>query len=116
MERTGNEILTFRVDNLEKIVERMSTAVESIDESLKTLTRLDLKHEETNAAVGRCFNSIKSVVDNQTKVNDDIEARVRVINDEMPTLKMARNWIVGGVVGVVAIVGAAMVALVVIVK
>lgn len=94
-------VLDVRVTNLEKIVDRVSTAVESIDESLKTLTRLDVKHDETRTGLGRAFVSL-----------EDHEKRMRLIEEEMPTVKQARSWLFAGVIGVVSIVGAAVVYLV----
>lgn len=78
-------ILDVRVTNLEKVVERVSTAVESIDESLKTLTRLDIRHEETAKGVERAFEVVR-----------DHETRVRLIEAEMPTLKLVRRWALSG--------------------
>jgi len=78
-------VLDVRVTNLEKVVERVSTAVESIDESLKTLTRLDVRHEETSKAVERAF-----------EVCRDHETRMRSVEAEMPTLKLVRRWALAG--------------------
>jgi hypothetical protein len=85
-------VLNVRVTNLEKVVERVSTAVESIDESLKTLTRLDVKHDETRDGLGRAFVSI-----------EDHEKRMRVIEAEMPTVKLGRGWLFAGITGLIAV-------------
>lgn len=84
-ENQATAVLDIRVTNLERIVERVSTAVESIDESLKTLTKLDVRHEETAKAVERAFD-----------VARDHETRVRLIEVEMPTLKLVRKWALSG--------------------
>lgn len=95
-------VLDFRVTNLEKVVERVSKAVESIDESLKTLTRLDVKHDETSKGLNRAFLEI-----------DDHEKRIRNIEEEMPTTKLIRGWVIAGVVGVLGMMGVAMIKMVV---
>ena len=102
MSDNDNAVLDVRVTNLERVVERVSTAVESIDESLKTLTRLDVKHEETNKAVERAFDDIS-----------DHETRIRVVETEMPTMKLIRGWVIAGVVSLVGLVGLAIAAMVI---
>lgn len=95
------DVLNVRVTNLERVVERVSTAVESIDESLKTLTRLDVKHDETRDGLGRAFVAIK-----------DHEQRIRVIESEMPTMKLGRGWLFAGMTGTIALLAAIIVRLI----
>lgn len=102
MSNDDNAVLDVRVSNLERVVDRVSVAVESIDESLKTLTRLDVKHEETNKAVDRAFADIS-----------DHETRIRVVETEMPTMKLIRGWVIAGVVSLVGLVGLAIAAMVI---
>lgn len=102
MSDNDNAVLDVRVTNLERVVERVSTAVESIDESLKTLTRLDVKHEETNKEVERAFDDIS-----------DHETRIRVVETEMPTMKLIRGWVIAGVVSLVGLVGLAIAGMVI---
>lgn len=96
MSDTNNPaVLNVRVTNLERVVERVSTAVESIDESLKTLTRLDVKHDETRDGLGRAFISI-----------EDHEKRMRRIEAEIPTMKLGRGWLFAGITGLIAFLSA----------
>lgn len=95
-------VLDARVTNLEKVVERVSDAVESIDESLKTLTRLDVKHDETNAGLSRAFISL-----------EDHEKRMRAIEAEMPTMKLGSRWVFRAATGVLGLVGVAVLYLVI---
>lgn len=94
-------VLDVRVTNLERVVERVSAALASIDESLKTLTRLDVKHDETRTGLVRAFTQL-----------EDHEERMRQIEMEMPTVKQARSWIFSGAMGIVGMVGMAVVYLV----
>ena len=95
-------VLDSRVTNLEKVVDRVSAAVESIDESLKTLTRLDVKHEETRSGLSRAFVSL-----------EDHEMRMRAIEAEMPTMKLGNRWVFAGAAGIIGIVGLAVLYLVI---
>lgn len=99
---SDHQVLDVRVTNLERVVERVSAAMESIDESLKTLTRLDVKHDETRDGLGRAFTLI-----------EDHEKRMRAIEVEMPTVKLGRGWMFRAMTGIVGIVGLAVVYLVV---
>lgn len=93
-----HDVIEFRVSALENTVARIGAAVESIDDSLKILTSLEVKHAETREALHRCFAEIKDV-------KEDHEDRIRAVESEMPTVKMVRNWIVTGVVCVVSVAG-----------
>lgn len=83
-----HSILEFRVQALETMVGEVRTAVKSIDVSLQSLARLELHHSETRDGLARAFKSI-----------EDINTRMRVIETEMPTMKLVRNWIMAGVIG-----------------
>lgn len=104
------ELLEVRVDALERDrdedrvrFERFERAVESIDNSLKTLTRLEIHNSETQEAIKRAFNSIA-----------DHETRLRPIEADLPTLRLVRGWVIGGVIGVCSLLGVAVVSLVVV--
>ena len=95
-------ILEYRVASLEAVVREVKDAVKSIDTSLQTLARLEVHHAETRDGLARAFAEIQ-----------DHETRVRVIEGEMPTVKLIRNWVIGGVISSVGMIGAAVIHLVV---
>lgn len=129
---SDNAVLDNRVTNLEKVVDRVYAAVESIAESLTTLTRLEAHHEETRAGVTRAFTAIakcegkieileegrvkKSDCDKchalQGILNREHSERIDDIETEMPTLKMVRGWVITGAMGVLGIFGLGLVNLV----
>lgn len=96
----NHAVLAERVTNLEKATESISTAVKSIDESLKVLTKLDMKHDETRDGLGRAFKEL-----------EDHEARMRTIEAEMPTMKLVRGWALTGALSLLGLVGLAVVGL-----
>lgn len=91
-----------RITRLETTVERIDEAIRNIQESLAALVRLEERHAETRESLGRAFAAVKSVDD-----------RVRAIETEMPMLKQVRQWVFSGVIGVLGIVGTAVVYMVV---
>lgn len=99
-DETQNMVLEYRVATLEGAVVEIKSAVKSIDSSLQTLAKLEVHHTETRDGMARAFAELT-----------DHETRVRAIEAEMPTMKMIRNWVVAGVVGVVSMMGAALVTL-----
>ncbi len=129
----NNAVLDNRVTNLERGFDRVSAAVESIAESLTTLTRLEAHHEETRAGVTRAFHAIEkceSKIDllEETRVKkadcdqchialrsvaDKQDVRIVNIETEMPTLKLARGWVIAGVVGIAGILCVAILNLVI---
>lgn len=111
MPHEDNELIAFRLSNLEKNTADMAIAVKSIAESLTTLARLEDKHEETRDALGRAFTEIKDNRVAQDIINRDIELRTKSVEVKMPGLEMVRGWTITGVLGIVALVGVAVVAL-----
>lgn len=99
----NDKVLEFRVSSLEKVVGEVSSAVKSIDASLKTLTSLEIHHNQTRESVGRAFADI-----------EDHETRLRKVEDDMPTMRLVRNWVIAGVIGCTSMVGVAMAGLVIV--
>src|SRR5574340_1462751 len=92
----SNDVLFSRVSNLEDVVDEVKNAVKSIDNSLRILAALEVKHEETRNGLNRAFTEI-----------GDHETRMRTMENEMPTLKLTRGWVIAGVVGIMCILGVA---------
>lgn len=110
-----SEVIDIRVRNLERSVGKIEQAMESIDESLKTLARLEVHHAETRDGLTRAFEEMKTIKTEQSTVNKDVEERMREIEGQMPTLKLIRNWVIGGVGALLALVCLALTSLVLIV-
>ncbi|CAB4122835.1 hypothetical protein UFOVP33_61 [uncultured Caudovirales phage] len=82
-----DELTQYRLGMIEETLKAMR-------ENLVQLTALEQKHLETRQALERAFEAIK-----------DNDERMRVIEVEMPTLKMVRGWVIAGVIGCAALLG-----------
>ena len=76
------EVTQFRLKAMEETLKEISAA-------LTTLTRLEHQHIETRSAMERAFKAI-----------DRLGDRLTSVETEMPTLKLTRNWVISGVVGI----------------
>ncbi|WKZ15421.1 MAG: hypothetical protein QY317_16115 [Candidatus Jettenia caeni] len=92
------KVLEYRLDVVESAIAEIKEAVKSIDKSLDVIARIEEKHLDTREALGRAFKCLEGH-----------EERIKAIEMEIPTLQMMRNWIISGVLGIVALVGIAMI-------
>ena len=95
-----HEILEYRVRSLEASVHEIKQAVKSIDESLQTLARLELRHAETRETLSRAFHEV-----------EEQEKRIRALEAEAPVTRLISRWVIGAVIGIVALVGIALIRL-----
>lgn len=109
---SADSVLGERVSNVERAVERVSRAVESIDESLKVLARLEVRHEETRDGLQRCFSEMEKYEIACMAAHEKCSERIGTVELEMPTLKLARYWVIAGVTGIIGLLGVAVVHLV----
>jgi hypothetical protein len=54
----GESLIEFRVRLLEASIQRIDTSIRGIDQSLRTLTTLEVKHQETRESLQRAFSAI----------------------------------------------------------
>jgi len=97
------EGVSRRLTVVESAIEEIKDATKSIAESVRSIAVLEERHAEASRAMGRIFDGMK-----------DIESRLRPIEADMPGLREIRRWVVGGVLSITSIVGAAIIALVVV--
>lgn len=90
-------VTDLRIENLERAVTDIRRAIQSIDNSLRILARLEERHEDTRSSLDRAFAQI-----------EEQEARLRTLENEAPVTRLVRNWIISAVVGVVALVAVAL--------
>lgn len=87
-------VISYRLIAIEK-------SVSAISDDMSQLILLEQKHIETREAIARAFKQLELQ-----------ELRIRAIEEELPTLKLARGWVIAGTLGTVAVVGMALMKLV----
>lgn len=85
-EPTTDRLVEFRLERVEDAILRLTTTTEQ-------LARIEERHVETRAALERAFTAIK-----------EQGQRIAVMEQQMPGLNRAANWVY---VAVAAVVGAA---------
>lgn len=80
-------LTAYRLEMIEKTLASMS-------DSVRQLVSLEQKHIETRQAIERAFSELK-----------EQDTRIREVEQEMPTLKLTRGWIIAGVLGVFGVLG-----------
>lgn len=84
-----------RMDRIEKMQERMADAIERQSVASEKVVVLLAKHEEHSDAIGRAFSEIESDRAECRDRHKDLEIRMRVVEEDMPVLRLTRNWVIG---------------------
>ena len=92
--RQIDSLTQYRLQQIEKNLEAITRTMQDNAESMKLLVSLEQKHTETREAMARAFTQLT-----------EHEGKIRAVELEMPTIKLVRNWVIAGVIGVFAIFG-----------
>lgn len=92
-----------RLQLLERGQDDVRDAVVSIKGSLESLVRLEERHAETREALGRVFT-----------YTEKLEERIEAIEKVLPGLLEARGWVITACMGILSVVGLAVLGLVII--
>lgn len=76
----------------------LEDTMKAVVDNLKVLTTVDQRIIDTHS-------TMLSMRDEWAKADTDKEKRLRAIENEMPTLKLIRGWVIAGVVGCAALLG-----------
>ena len=80
----------------------IENAIKAMADGINKLANLEQRHTETRESLERAFKTLEKH-----------DTRIRAVEQEMPTMKLTRGWIVAGVVGVFAMVGVGIMKLVI---
>ena len=102
-------VLEHRVSVVEGAVDRIADAVQEIAKSTSMIAALEVRHAETRDGLERAFTEISKLETSDEKKGE----RIAAIEIEMPGLREVRKLVVTGVVGIISIVGTAVLGLVI---
>lgn len=94
-------LLVYRVAKLEEAVGEIRNAIKSIDACLKVFAVIEAKQA-----------SIHDTIKTSNAWIDAVDKRLQTVEIEIPTIKLARNWIIGGVSSIAIMAGSSVLAMV----
>lgn len=95
-EGDADSVTEYRLSAVEAAVGEIREAVQGINTSLQKLASLEERHDSTRDGIRAIADSLK-----------DHEDRIRVVEADLPTLRLVRRWIISGVTGVLGLSGVA---------
>ncbi len=103
-------IFEHRLTSVEKAVESIAHAVQEIASNTTQIVKLEMQHAETRAGLERAFEEIGKSRAACERCNE----RLRTVELDMPGLRETRSWVLRLMLGVLGVVGMAMVGMVVV--
>lgn len=97
-----------RMHAVERAVQDIRDAVGQIAEAMVKIARLEERHQETRESLGRAFDRL----DVSESALHDVRVEIVTLRADIKPLQESRDWIVRGMVGIVSLVGVAVVGLV----
>ncbi|RMG36518.1 MAG: hypothetical protein D6732_08145 [Methanobacteriota archaeon] len=85
--------LEERQEHLAADMSEIKHSIKDIAQSLRTLTKLETEHTETRDSLKRAFGRI-----------DELDGRIRSIEDEMPTISLSSKWVFRAALGIIGVI------------
>lgn len=96
--------------NHELRITAIERALEKIADSMAMLARLEERHTETREALSRAFKETGEA----RRDTADIRLAIESLKGQIAPLQESRRWMIAGMLGVVSLVGVAVIGLVLI--
>lgn len=116
---SATAVTEHRLNAVEKAIEKMAVSVTTLSESMISLAKVETTQadiqdslERSSKTVERAFKAIEQGDKEIKELIKDHETRLRVVENDMPTVRLARNWAFSGIVAVITAVGSAILMLV----
>lgn len=91
-------LIEYRLSQLER-------AVTKLVEQNATIIAMEQRHLETREALERAFKAMKEGDERNRRADEALDGRIRVIETEMPTMRLVRGWVIAGMLAVIAASG-----------
>lgn len=91
-----------RLARIEGAVEEIRDAIKAMASAIVDIAKLDMKHSETSNGLGRAFAELEKQ-----------DERISKIEVSLPVLKLTSGWVISGTIAVVALVGTAVIVMVI---
>lgn len=88
-----NSELETRVSLLEQSIHEIRDNTTAMAGSLQSLTRLEERHIEMARGIERAFQTIEKSRNDQQATNEDVERRLKALENEAPLMRIARNMV-----------------------
>lgn len=105
---TNLSVLEHRVSVVESALETIAEAVKEIARNTTQIAQIEARHEETRNGLNRAFIEIDAI---NTEAKG-VSSRITAVEIDMPGLREMRKYVVTAVVGIVSMVGVAVIGLV----
>lgn len=102
----------YRLTAVERAIGEMGRATDKIADALEAIARLEERHSETREAIGRAFREVADM----KRDASDARLALESLKGQIAPLQESRRWMIAGMLGVVGLVGAAVIGLVLIGK
>lgn len=109
-------VLEERMDSLGGMVTRVDSKLDGIAATLSSLARIEERQMHSNEKTAAILVITQ---DHEARIRtlergmpDNLEPRLNKIETDMPGLLESRNWMIGGILAILGIVGAAVLKLV----
>lgn len=100
---------------MREVIMSLKESQQSISNSLERLVRLEERHIETREALSRAFAQIERhaqmIHEVRLRIPEELEKRLRLVEQDMPGLVEMRRWMTAGVMSIVGLIGAGVIGL-----
>lgn len=102
---------------MREVILSLRESQQAISNSLERLVRLEERHVETREALARAFAATEkqgeALHNIKLQVPNNLEPRLRELENNMPGLLELRRWVIAGVMSVVGLIGCGIIGLVI---